>query len=85
MHGDVISISTNGVTVNNERLPLSQPLTSSIASLPRFYIAHYRLQPNEYLVLGEHPASLDSRYFGLVQRANIRSALHPILTWNSRL
>jgi len=50
-----------------------RPVTSSLSG--------GRIPPGSALVLGTHPGSFDSRYFGLVPLASLRRTV-PLLVWN---
>jgi type IV secretory pathway protease TraF len=39
---------------------------------------HGPVPPGRYFVLGEHPGSFDSRYFGMVPASSISAALIPL-------
>lgn len=68
--GDVIEITVSGVLINNQLQPNSQAFTSAhgikLYPLP---VGHKTiLRRNEYFMLGITPHSVDSRYFGVVNR-----------------
>lgn len=81
---DVVDIDAEGVRVNGELLPLSRPLASDKAgrSLPRYPAAGYRLADNEVLLMSDvSGTSFDARYFGPVDRAQIKVVVRPVWTW----
>lgn len=69
--GDVIDINDNGVFINGTLQPNSKPLNLQ-SNIKPFYITNYKLQPGEYLALGNNDRSYDSRYFGLVTESEIK-------------
>lgn len=68
--GDVIKVTPSGVFINNQLQPYSQSFTLAhgigLYPLPVGYKTI--LRNNEYFVLGITPHSVDSRYFGIVNR-----------------
>ena len=68
--GDAIEIIKSGVLINNQLQPNSQAFTSAhgieIYPLPVGYKTI--LRKNEYFMLGITPHSVDSRYFGIINR-----------------
>jgi len=82
--GDIIRISPKGIEVNQKLLAHSKPLKNDPGgrSLTLFELNNYRLNENELLLIGNvSPASFDSRYFGLIDRAQIQGVVKPIWTW----
>jgi len=82
--GDEITLNKTGIQVNGQLLPHSKPLNSDPGgrALPTFELNNYRLAENELLLIGDiSPASFDSRYFGLIDRAQIKGVVKPIWTW----
>lgn len=78
---DVVTINSQGITVNDNLLPQSQPRAeipvSSVTKLER-----YPLKPNEIVVISEtKDAPFDSRYFGLLDVNQIDSVVEPIIQW----
>jgi len=76
--GDTISIDHDGVSINGQRLKNSR-LKSNFFEL--FIHPGYRrtLQPDEYWVMSNYsPNSLDSRYFGPVNRSAILTISKPL-------
>lgn len=81
---DTVSASNEGVRVNNKLLPLSTPRPTDLGGrlLPHFKIDNYTLNENELLLMSDVSASsFDGRYFGLVDRSQIRTVLRPVITW----
>jgi len=82
--GDEIKISQTGIQVNGQLLTHSKPLKTDPGgrALPAFELNNYRLAENELLLIGDvSPVSFDSRYFGLIDRAQIQGVVKPIWTW----
>jgi conjugative transfer signal peptidase TraF len=82
--GDVISITTAGVTVNGRQLANSKPQAVDQAGrpMPLWNLRDYRLGTDEVLLMSDYsPFSFDGRYFGTIPRAQIKSVAWPIWTW----
>lgn len=80
---DVVSIGTDGVQVNGQLLPLSEPIKLDEAGrpLPNYY-ASWVLTSYEVLVMSDsNRGSFDGRYFGLIQRSQIEGVIRPVFTW----
>jgi len=75
----VIFDEKRGVEVNGEVLKDSKPSGKDSAGRPltHFPSGMASLQPGEYWVMGDHPMSFDSRYFGPVNSSQIRRRLRP--------
>jgi conjugative transfer signal peptidase TraF len=81
---DIVSVTSDGVSVNGERWPQSMPRLVDKAGrlLPRFQADGYVLGHAEVLLMSDgSPTSFDGRYFGPVSRAQLETAIKPILTW----
>lgn len=81
---DVVLIAADGVRVNGDLLPLSVPRAVDNAGrpLPRIEIKRYTLGTSELLLMSDvSNTSFDGRYFGPIDRKQVRSAIRPILTW----
>ncbi len=81
---DLVSVSSEGVRVNGNLLPLSVPLDADGAGrpMPRFRIQEHRLSADELLLMSDVTAvSFDGRYYGLVDRSQVVSVIRPIFTW----
>jgi len=80
---DKVSISDDGVRVNGELLPFSTPLSADKYGRPLPVLrGEYRLGYSDLLLMTDvSPISFDSRYFGLVNRSQIRGVIRPIFTW----
>jgi conjugative transfer signal peptidase TraF len=81
---DTVTVTSEGVRVNGERLPQSMPRLADRAGrrLPRFQADGYVLGHAEVLLMSNgSPTSFDGRYFGPVSRAQLKTAIKPMLTW----
>lgn len=81
---DVIAVSGTGVRVNGHLLPLSTPLANDSMGRPmaRFQSDIYTLSEYQLLLMSDvNPRSFDGRYFGPIQRGQVRSVIVPVLTW----
>lgn len=84
MQRDTLIVTSEGVRVNGERLPLSAPRQADKAGrpLPRYRANGTVLDHAEVLLMSAgSPTSFDGRYFGPVSRAQLVTAVKPILTW----
>jgi len=82
--GDTVQINHEGVQVNGQMLPFSKPLAFDLAGrpMPQLELNAYRLKENELLLIGDvSPASFDSRYFGLIDRAQVKEVVRPVFNW----
>lgn len=81
---DRVSVTSEGVFVNGQRWPQSMPRLIDKAGrrLPRYQADGYVLGEAEILLMADGSAtSFDGRYFGPVSRAQLQTAIKPILTW----
>ena len=81
---DVVVISNAGVSVNGGLLPNSIPLKSDPAGrpLPRYQSEKFIIGSSEVLLMSDVSAtSFDGRYFGPVNRSQIRTVIVPVFTW----
>ncbi len=84
--GDSVSINQTGIQVNGQLLPNSAQLTVDAdgQALPQYHFQKQRLGVGEYLLLSDvNPQSFDARYFGLINRVQIKHVVEPFLTWRS--
>jgi conjugative transfer signal peptidase TraF len=82
--GDVVSVDDDGVRVNGELLPFSAPRKADPAGrpLPRYQAATYTLGNAEVLLMSDvSETSFDARYFGPLNRSQIRTVIRPVITW----
>ena len=80
VEGDEVTISENGVTVNNVFLPLSIPLKSDRQGnkLPQLNINSI-LNKSEILLLSDvSKTSFDARYFGILNKQQIKNVIKPV-------
>ena len=81
---DTVTFTSEGVRVNGDLVPFSAPLQTDAAHRP---MPHYEakegpLKATELLLMSDVcAASFDGRYFGLIDRRQIKWAVRPILTW----
>lgn len=84
IHDDVVSVSDEGVTINGELVPRSQPIDEDSIGrpLPRFRVLHHVLSTSEVFVMSDaNPRSFDARYFGPIPHETIQSTIRPLWTW----
>ena len=76
-------VTARGIAVNGSLLPNSVAWVADKAGrpLPRMRLGSYAVAPGTvWLVSSYNPASLDSRYFGPVERDRIVGRLVPLWT-----
>jgi conjugative transfer signal peptidase TraF len=81
---DKVEVVKDGVRVNGRLLALSMPLhaDSGARPMPRFQADSYVLSEHQLLLMGDsNPRSFDARYFGPLQRGQVKDVITPILTW----
>lgn len=81
---DAVSIADDGVHVNGKLLPLSGLIRTDTAGqpLPRYQANSYTLGDYELLLMGDlNPRSFDGRYFGPINRSQIKTVIVPVITW----
>jgi conjugative transfer signal peptidase TraF len=81
---DAVLIGRDGVTVNGVQLPYSTPLDSDSDDrpLPHFQPDHFTLKAAEVMLMSDvSSTSFDARYFGPVDRVQIRTAIKPVFIW----
>ncbi|MCL6482804.1 MAG: conjugative transfer signal peptidase TraF [Janthinobacterium lividum] len=81
---DAVSVAPDGVRVNGRLLARSAPLAADGNGRPmaRFQSDQYILSEYQLLLMADaNPRSFDARYFGPVQRAQVRAVIVPVLTW----
>lgn len=81
--GDVVSVSSSGVSINGQLLPNSAPLSHDEAGRPlaMAQLDHFRLGTDQAFLMGVTPTSWDSRYFGPVPLSRCSGSFVPVLTW----
>jgi conjugative transfer signal peptidase TraF len=85
--GDVVDVAMDGVRINGSLYPRSALMAVDALgrSMPRYQSDHYTLSEFQLLLMADdHPKSFDARYFGPVQRKQIKDVIVPILTWKSK-
>ncbi len=83
-NNDVVDIVEEGVRVNGALLPLSVPLKADKGGrpLPRFQARHFAVGNSEWLLMSDVSAtSFDGRYFGPINRSQIKTVISPVLVW----
>lgn len=80
---DVISIGDDGVRVNDVLLPFSAPsaLDGAGRPMPRFRTTKELTESEVLLMTDINAGSFDGRYFGLVERSQIKGVIRPVFTW----
>jgi len=84
LSGDTVSIDQAGIFVNGDHLPNSAQLKIDAEehALPQYHLDQRVLDDSEYLLLSDmNPQSFDARYFGLIERDQIKQVVRPIFTW----
>ena len=76
--GDEVLINRFGVLVNGERVANSLPQSEdSFGRKMPIYDLQRTLKDDEFILMGEHSLSLDSRYLGPINRAQIMFPVKP--------
>lgn len=81
---DKVTVADEGVRVNGRLLPFSVPLKVDRAGrpLPRYQADSYTLnEPQVLLMTDRNPFSFDGRYFGPLNRSQIKTVIVPTITW----
>lgn len=81
---DTITVADNGVSVNDELLPLSVPVAADDngAALPLYRANGYVLGVHQVLLMGDDsPLSFDARYYGPLDVSQIQTVIEPFFTW----
>lgn len=82
--GDVVELTPKLIIVNGVVLPHSTTFLrdEDNRSIPAIARGRYKLSDTDVWLYGERDVkSWDSRYFGAINKASIRSILKPIFTW----
>ena len=80
MPGDLVSIDSSGVSINGNKLPLSEPLSIDDRAqfMPAFRLLPKLLESSEVLLMANiNDRSFDARYFGLVDQKHIVARVKP--------
>ena len=82
--GDEVLQTAEALFINGRALPHSKALKTDAQGRPLPALASRRfvIRAGEGMVVGDHPRSLDSRYFGPLPLAAIEGEARPILTAN---
>ncbi|MEQ1789774.1 MAG: conjugative transfer signal peptidase TraF [Rickettsiales bacterium] len=83
--GDGVFIDPTGIKVNDQLLPKSAQLKADVDgfALPQYRLDQRVLDDSEYLLISDlNPNSFDARYFGLINRAQIKHVVEPLFTWS---
>jgi conjugative transfer signal peptidase TraF len=81
---DKVEISAAGVSINGELLPNSNPMDTDSEGkpLPNIEVNIAALDDHSVLLMSDYnPKSFDGRYFGLMDKSQIISAIRPVWTW----
>lgn len=89
IEGDVVTISRNQLVVGDIPLVNGHTLASDHLdrALPHYPWGSHSLGPGQLWLYSCHPAAFDSRYFGPVNRASVRSTVLPVSVdddWQSK-
>lgn len=82
--GDAVTVAEDGVRVNGALLSHSVPIKADTAGrpLPRYQFDTYILGSFEVLLMSDVSAtSFDGRYFGPINRSQIKTVIQPVITW----
>lgn len=81
---DTVSVADDGVRVNGKLLSFSKPFNTDKGGrqMPRYPFSSYTLGDDEVLLMTDVSAiSFDSRYFGPINRSQIKTVISPVITW----
>jgi len=83
--GDRVAVARDGLHVNGTRLPASAPLERDLNDLPLPLapFGEHAVEPGTVWVIGEHPRSFDSRYFGPVDERLVLSVADAVVIWEA--
>ncbi|MCA3694790.1 S26 family signal peptidase [Aquidulcibacter sp.] len=77
--GDTVCRKTSMLTVSGQQLQAKDQDMRGNA-LPNWQGCH-QLSKNEVFLLGDHPGSFDSRYFGSVSRQELSGSYRQVFSW----
>ena len=69
--GDRVSVDVDGVRINGKVMAAGLPLAGVYQKRPEAFIKSYVVPDGKYFVMGTHPNSDDSRYWGLLDVGDI--------------
>lgn len=80
---DQVEISIKGVLINGRFLPGSEPFLKDGSNRPMpIPNINVSLAENDVLLMGDRSSkSFDARYFGIVNKAQIKNVIKPVFTW----
>lgn len=79
LEGDFVSSTSEGIVVNGYLLPFSKP---EAVNLAQWRARNYQLKAHELLLMTDQSSlSFDGRYFGLIDKKQIKAVIKPIITW----
>jgi conjugative transfer signal peptidase TraF len=83
LEGDVVDFRDDGVAVNGRLLALSAPKQADPSGRPLPQLrGRVVVGPSQMLMMSSYNAgSFDGRYFGLVERSQVKDVVRPLLTW----
>lgn len=84
MNKDEVTVSQDGVRVNGRLLPLSEPMERDGGGRVLLHHQTGRLVMSDsewFLMSDVSRTSFDGRYFGPIQRSQIKSVIVPVVTW----
>jgi conjugative transfer signal peptidase TraF len=85
--GDILSVTNDGVFVNQERIPFSKPKIEDGLNrlLPQWQVSNYQLKEDEFMTMtSQSEWSFDGRYYGLIHIRQIKGMLRPIWVINKQ-
>ena len=81
--GDRVEVAVDGVHINGQLVPMSAQMLADGGGrkMPR-YAQDRALAPAELMLMSDvNRVSFDSRYFGPLDRAQVRAVIKPVITW----
>ena len=81
--GDQVAVAADGVHINGQLVPMSAQMLADGGGRPMPRYAQDRaLAPAELMLMSDvSRVSFDSRYFGPLDRAQVRAVIKPVITW----
>jgi len=83
VEGDIVTLTPTAVLVNGRPIPNTETLAYRyIDPLPAIARGTYTVATDEFwLIANDNPRSFDSRYFGALQRRDIKHGMKPMLVF----
>jgi conjugative transfer signal peptidase TraF len=79
---DAVEFTADGIYINGIVAKNSKPKERDFRGRPMPVVTGaYTLDADEVLLLSDHPASFDARYYGITKAARIETAIKPFCTW----